>query len=207
VPRLDRPPATLYVIGAASPRLAPERAAAAGAAAATAAAIRRAGAGEAAVLSTASRLECYVVAHGREEALAAVADGLRAIHGAAVLEDADQFVLQGAEAVRHLLRVACGLEPGEIENLDRVRHAYGAAQSARGTGPLLHRVFEGALQAGARARAESGLHEMPVPVTAATRAGAAPAGVLSRIERVVLDELEKIDDWRVRREVFATVMA
>jgi glutamyl-tRNA reductase len=62
----------------------------------------------------------------------------------------------GAEAVRHLVRVAAGLEStivGEDEILHQVRYALKQARAARSLDSRLERLFETAISAGRRARA------------------------------------------------------
>jgi glutamyl-tRNA reductase len=62
---------------------------------------------------------------------------------------------RGEEAVRHLLRVAAGLESavvGEDEVLHQVRDAFRAALAERRLDPRTHRLFELAIATGRRAR-------------------------------------------------------
>ena len=69
-------------------------------------------------------------------------------------------VRENADAGRHLLRVAAGLESavlGEDQILGQVREAYRRACDAREAGVLLHRLFHAAFRAGKRARAETSL--------------------------------------------------
>jgi glutamyl-tRNA reductase len=64
-------------------------------------------------------------------------------------------VLKGADAIAHLLRVACGLESvivGEDEVLHQVRGALREARMNRGVDRRLNRLFEAAIAAGRRAR-------------------------------------------------------
>ncbi len=70
--------------------------------------------------------------------------------------DAPLRVEAGEEAVRHLIRVATGLESaivGEDEVLHQVREALGQARASRALDRRLQRWFETAIGAGRRARA------------------------------------------------------
>src|SRR5690606_6122861 len=64
------------------------------------------------------------------------------------------------DTVRHLLRVACGLESmmlGEAEILGQVRRAYEAATAAGAVDTVLHRACQTALRVGKRVRTETAL--------------------------------------------------
>jgi glutamyl-tRNA reductase len=70
--------------------------------------------------------------------------------------DARLQVAMGEMAVRHLMRVAAGLESaitGEDEVLHQVREALVQARASRSLDGRLHRLFETAIAAGRRARA------------------------------------------------------
>jgi glutamyl-tRNA reductase len=74
------------------------------------------------------------------------------------------------EAVRHLFRVSAGLDSmmlGEAEILGQVREAYRAAHENGATGPVLNRLFQGALEVGKRVRAETELGTRPMSVASA----------------------------------------
>ncbi len=122
---------------------------------------------EAVCLSTCNRTELYVVAPEGAEARKAAADAL------AGLADGDLgahlYRLTDEAAALHLFRVAAGLDsmvPGEGEILGQVRAAY-----ERGAcGPVLDRLFRGALHAGRKARAETAIGESPASVSAAAAA-------------------------------------
>jgi glutamyl-tRNA reductase len=73
-------------------------------------------------------------------------------------------------AVRHLFRVVSGLDSmllGEAEILGQVREAYRIAYEHGATGPVLNRLFQGALEVGKRVRSETELGTRPMSVASA----------------------------------------
>jgi len=115
-------------------------------------------ASEAYVLSTCNRTELYAVTDV-ESPIAALTDLLVDIRD--IAPDALQghtYVRSGEEAVRHLLRVACGLDSmvlGEAQILGQVREAFDAAVATGTVGPVFRRVLPLALEIGKRARSET----------------------------------------------------
>jgi glutamyl-tRNA reductase len=70
------------------------------------------------------------------------------------------YTMRGADAARHLARVAAGLESlviGESQIQGQVADALRAAQVAQTCGPYLSRLFSTALHTGKRARSETAL--------------------------------------------------
>src|ERR1700681_3726626 len=73
----------------------------------------------------------------------------------------------GPDAVRHLFRVAAGIDSmmlGEAEILGQLRTAYSQALDHGATGPVLNRMFQGALEVGKRVRSETEVGTRPVSV-------------------------------------------
>ena len=109
------------------------------------------------VLYTCNRLEVYLDSDP-ESLSEAVARLEKLLAGTPAAGKAR--VLRGVEAVRHLYRVACGLESvmlGENEVLGQVRDAWLEAKENNYTTRLLDMVFHGAIVAGRRARRETGI--------------------------------------------------
>ncbi|MCL6481602.1 MAG: glutamyl-tRNA reductase [Firmicutes bacterium] len=124
---------------------------------------------EAAVLSTCNRSELYAVPDpDATETVPALRDYFAAFHGLSPVALASSlYVHEDADAVRHLFRVAAGLDSmllGEAEILGQVRTAYQRAFANGTTGPVLNRMFQGALEAGRRVRSQTGLGAGPMSV-------------------------------------------
>jgi glutamyl-tRNA reductase len=105
---------------------------------------RQPGVAEAALLSTCNRTEVYAqVEPGCEPALA---HWLAAHHGLdAHALDAYLYQHEEGDAVRHLFRVATGLDSmvlGEPQILGQMKHAVRHAESAGGLGLVLNRLFQ-----------------------------------------------------------------
>ena len=124
------------------------------------------------VLSTCNRSELYGVppesAQSAKERAGAIELFLATFH------KIEPAILNGSlyrrhdrDAVRHLFRVAAGLDSmmlGEAEILGQIREAYRIAVDHGGTGPVLNRMFQGALEVGKRVRAETQISARPMSV-------------------------------------------
>ncbi|HEY6903047.1 MAG TPA: hypothetical protein VI216_01980, partial [Candidatus Acidoferrales bacterium] len=127
---------------------------------------------EAVVLSTCNRSELYGVPAAAEPSVTdAMEDFLTSYHR---IPRADlhgrTYRWFGSDAVRHLYRVAAGLDSmllGEAEILGQLRAAYGQALENGSTGPMLNRAFQGALEVGKRVRSETEVGARPMSVALA----------------------------------------
>jgi glutamyl-tRNA reductase len=124
---------------------------------------------EAVVVSTCNRSELYgVAAETTGEVTDSMEDFLTSFHRLSRADlDGRIYRSTGADAVRHLFRVAAGLDSmllGEAEILGQLRTAYGQALEHGSTGPVLNRAFQGALEVGKRVRAETEVGARPMSV-------------------------------------------
>lgn len=126
------------------------------------------GATEATILSTCNRTEIYLVAPdpvvGESEVLAALSAqaGIRPTELVGHL-----YSLRGPDAARHLYLVSAGLDSmiiGEAEIQGQVKRAHELALVEGASGPLLNRLFRGAIAAGGKVRHETSISEKGVSV-------------------------------------------
>jgi glutamyl-tRNA reductase len=132
-----------------------------------------AGLGELAILSTCNRTELYAAAdnvsrrfHEVPAALPALLAGSRDLSADAL--GAHLYARVSSDAVRHLCRVAAGLDSmmiGESEVLGQVAAAHELATRESAIGPVLDAAFRTAVRAGRRARTETGIGRHPTSVS------------------------------------------
>lgn len=119
------------------------------------------------ILSTCSRIELYAACDApAPQALEAFLAEARQARVADLRPH--RYCLEGAEAARHLFQVAAGLDSlvlGEPQILGQVTHALELARSQGAAGPLLNRLFQRAIHAGKRARAETGISRNPASIS------------------------------------------
>ncbi|HET6628334.1 MAG TPA: glutamyl-tRNA reductase [Woeseiaceae bacterium] len=129
---------------------------------------------EAVVLSTCNRTEFFVSAENRGS------QALRAwlLADQKLSREAQQalFALEGDDAIRHLFRVACGLDSmvlGEPQILGQLKDAYRLAEQSGTVGPGLGRLFRHTFSVAKKVRTETGIGHNPVSVAyaAVTLAG------------------------------------
>ena len=146
---------------------------------------------EHATLQTCYRVELYaMLASGVEDARDELIDALSRAHGVEreLLID-HLYVYAGDHVVRHLCRVAAGLDSlvlGEAEILGQVGDAFELEKTAGTVGTGLSLLFRTAITSGRRARAETAIGANPS--TASSMALALAEGVLGdlRAKRVLV---------------------
>ncbi len=127
----------------------------------------RAGASEALVLSTCNRTEVYARGAAVEDPLAFVSTILREIKGMDLAGPAGSFLYTYHEpdSVRHLFRVACGLDSqvlGEPQITGQVKDALSLAARLGGSGPVIERLLDAALRCAKRARTDTAIGRGPI---------------------------------------------
>lgn len=124
---------------------------------------------EATIVSTCNRVELYVACDEIDPARTGIERFIAEFHNVPLDELAPHlYAKTGSEAVRHLFRVAAGLDSlvvGEPQVLGQVKDAYNVASQLGCTGPLLNKLFHFAFAAGKRVRSETALSEGAVSVS------------------------------------------
>jgi len=125
---------------------------------------------EGVILSTCNRVELYAVvketAHGVESLRGYLVTLASDISGEGL--EPHLYCLDGAEAIRHLFRVAASLDSmvvGEPQVLGQVKDAYDVALLHKATGVVLNKVMKKAISVGKRVRTETGIAENAVSVS------------------------------------------
>ncbi len=124
---------------------------------------------ECVVVSTCNRMEIYAAAENAEAALAEIECALRRTlqHSFGQLGPFLYTKVNG-DAVRHLMRVAAGLDSivlGETQILGQVSAAYQEATLAGTTDWLLSRLFTSTIHAGKRAHTETDISRFPTSMS------------------------------------------
>jgi glutamyl-tRNA reductase len=122
---------------------------------------------EGAIVSTCNRAEIYGVSD-REDDLDALSGFFSRFHRVDdVLLRQTALTGHGDATVRHLFRVAAGLDSmvlGEAQILGQIREAHRVATAAGSLRAVTNRLFMNALECGKRVRAETGLGTRPTSV-------------------------------------------
>jgi len=127
---------------------------------------QRTGTREAAILSTCNRSELYIEQSSAQAE--AVLEWLAEYHQLSAADlRACAYVHEDADAVRHMMRVAAGLDSlvlGEPQILGQMKSAYAVAREAGTVGPLLGRLFQATFSAAKQVRTDTAIGENPVSV-------------------------------------------
>lgn len=121
--------------------------------------------GEAVILSTCNRVEVYAAVGSYHAGFVSLKRFLAESREVSPEEFAEPLYSHYEDdAAEHLFSVASGIDSmvlGEPQILAQVRRAFGRAQSEGAAGPHLSALFRGAVRAGRRARAETGIGAAP----------------------------------------------
>ena len=116
---------------------------------------------EAVILSTCNRLEVYAVVRDHDTGWHQIETFIGGLQNIPVSDLRPHlYQLKGADAVRHLMRVSCGLDSmilGESQILGQVAQAFREAQSVGLTGPVLSHLFSHGIHAGKRAHTDTAI--------------------------------------------------
>jgi len=119
------------------------------------------------ILSTCNRIELYAVSPSlTSNDLSLLLSEARGVSTDAFIPHIYHYTDE--EAIRHLMRVASGLDSlvlGEPQILGQVTNALEQARGAGSVGPLLSRLFQRAIHAGKRARTETHIARNPASVS------------------------------------------
>lgn len=114
---------------------------------------------EVVVVSTCNRTEFYALTRDREAADHAIREAVYLHKGVPHLNNGRYtYSWAGRETIRHLFRVAAGVDSlmvGEPQILGQVREAFDTAEKHRATGALMNRLFNTAIHVGKRSRSET----------------------------------------------------
>lgn len=126
----------------------------------------RGGAEEALILSTCNRTEVYARGARVSDLPLFVNDLLREIKGMDLGARGHRlYAYREPDSVRHLFRVACGLNSqvlGEPQIVGQVKNALTLAARSGGSGPVIERLQDSALRCAKRARTETGIGRGPI---------------------------------------------
>lgn len=126
---------------------------------------------EIAIISTCNRLEIYGVAGDIEQGVKEISQFLADKAQVSLRElRPNLFTLLREDALRHLMRVAAGLESlvlGEGQILAQVKRTHKLGQKYQGLGRLLDRLFKQAISTGKRVRSETSIGTGAVSISSA----------------------------------------
>src|SRR5947209_1796172 len=122
---------------------------------------------EVVLLSTCNRVETYGTTR---QSIDSIKSALQLLSSEPVDLDPHIYLYEDDAAVRHLLRVAAGLDSmvlGESEIIGQIKNAYEIARNAGLTGRVLNRLFQRAFQATKEIRTRTGIGHGAVSIKSA----------------------------------------
>ena len=126
---------------------------------------------EAVIISTCNRVEFVLVAFEKQDGMAAFRRFAESFYGVRFDDYSHCFhIYREEEAVRHLFRVASGLDSlivGEPQVLGQVKQAYSLGKAAETCGNALESVFHRVFNTAKRVRTETHIAEAPVSISSA----------------------------------------
>ena len=130
--------------------------------------LRSSGCAEALLLSTCNRVEVYAASESRVSTLDIARCLDRRIDSHTSPASAPFYRYEDAQCVRHLFRVASGVNSmvvGETEILGQVKRAYEAARASGAAGRYLHRLFQRAFRVAKQVRTHTDIARGAVSVS------------------------------------------
>jgi len=124
------------------------------------------GVDEAVLLSTCNRTELYVMTNG-EDCEALLQEWLHKDRALDPSHRETLFTLQGEDAIRHIFRVACGLDSmvlGEPQILGQLKEAFRQAQQSNALGQKLGLLFQHTFAVAKKIRTDTEIGASPVSV-------------------------------------------
>ncbi len=168
---------------------------------------------EAVILSTCNRTEIYAV--GEADGEGQLADWL--VRQAALDSEAlasHTYAYSGSDAVRHALRVACGLDSmvlGEPQILGQIKTAYRTAMTEGSTGKHLNKLMQYTFAIAKQVRTETAIGATPVSVAyAAVRLARQVHGDLSTRRALLIgagDTIELVAQHLKRQGIGSLIIA
>ncbi len=120
---------------------------------------------EAVILSTCNRTEFYL--NSDDGGVTALASWLKGDQSLSKDAEAALFTLNNEEAIRHLFRVACGLDSmvlGEPQILGQLKDAFRQAEQSATVGSQLSRLFQHTFSVAKKVRTDTEIGSSPVSV-------------------------------------------
>lgn len=166
------------------------------------------------ILSTCNRIEFYTVLEPNENPILLIQDLFHYLKIDCETLLKSLWIRQGERAVRHLFRIASGLESmvlGETEIFSQLKQAYSQAQTQALVNKTLHRLFQTAFQTGKKVRSQTDITRGSVSVgSTAVELAAQIFGRLDQCKVVLLgagETSEKTARALISRGVTAVIVA